>query len=207
LDEDALKIALALVAVGGTLSGTVLGSRLNIRAARSARKEEREYTAKQRRSDEEREAAVLLDEALADAEREASGLIKQGTPAIALARAAQLFDPAYARYSMRLTNEALAARLYAVSAFIIGAQVAAPAEVKTIDYGLLGGLQRTIANARVSLDAFRRDAKLPQAGAPDRALITALLRAGEEAKEPFEAMRQWLRENPPCDEVKAYLEA
>jgi hypothetical protein len=207
LDQEALSIVLAFVALGGTLGGTALGAHLNVRAARGARDEERRYAAKQRRRDEEREAATLLDEALADAEREAGGLVRQGTPGAGLARAAELFDPAFARYSVRLTNETLASRLYAVSAFLIGAQVAAPTDGETIDYGLLEGLRRTVANARVSLDAYRRDAKLPSADVLDRALITDLLREGEAAGEPFGAMRQWLMENPPSGAVKAYLEA
>lgn len=207
MDEEALTVVLALLALLGTLGGTTLGAWLNKRAASNARDEEREYAARQRRGNEEREAAILLDEALADAEREGGDLIRRGAPQLGLARAAELFDPPYARYVVRLADETLTARLYAVSAFLIGAQVAVPSETETIDYGLLEGLRRTIANARVSLDAFRRDVELPLADDPNRALITSLLREGEEAGEPFGAMRQWLMENPPSDAVRAYLEA
>jgi hypothetical protein len=148
-----------------------------------------------------------LDEALADAEREGSDLIKRGMSADALRRGVQLFEPAYVRYLTRLMDPGLIVRLSAVNAFLVGAQVRAAAGSETIDYDLLGGLQLVVANARVALEAFRRENDLPAIGGLDGALIAELLRGGDKVDAPFEAMREWMEANPPCKEVEEYLEA
>lgn len=206
-DDKTLEIVLAIVAVIGTVLGSIIGSRLSERADRRARGEERAHAEQRRLADEERGAVKQLDEALADAEREAIIKIENGEPVAAVELASQHFDPAYWRHTTRLTESVLKTRLFAVNILLTGAHVAAPAETGTIDYGLREGLRRVIANARVSLNAFLLAKDLPDAGSPTREKIMQLLREGESEKTPFECMRQWLQENPPCGEVKAYLEA
>jgi hypothetical protein len=93
-----------------------------------------------------------------------------------------------------------------VNTLLTVAHLVAPAGTGTIDYGLREGLRRVVANARMSLKAFLLGEDLPDADAPTREEIVQLLRESESEIAPFERMRQWLQENPPCDEVKGYLE-
>ncbi len=207
MEEEGFKIALAAFGVFGGLFGTGLGWWLNAHSARQARDEERRYVTAERRREEERSAATSLEKALADTEAEATELIKSGESAIALKQGAQSFGRALLLHTMRLTHEELSARLSSANTFFILARVTAPVESETYAYDLLDCLERVVGNARVSLSAFIRAEALPDADMPDSALITNLLREGEKLGSPFEVMRQWIDDHPPCEQVEAYLNA
>lgn len=208
-EGETLKIVLAGIAVCGTLLGSLIGalvgSKLNKHAAQEARTEERDYAVEQRLAADEREAATLLDEALADAGREAGAMVRGAKPSVALEAALERFDPAYRRYTTRLTGTELSARMHAVNAFIIGAQVAAPTGTETIDFGLLAGLQRVVADARAGLEALRRDMQLPDGPTLSSEEIASLLREGRGGA-PFESVRQWVLANPPGQQARRYLD-
>jgi len=207
--EIVLAVAGATAAVIGSIGGAFVGSRMSEGVGKRARGEERKLSKQERLVEEERDAVRLLNDALADAERQAIAKIQSSEPVAGVKVASECFDPVYWRHITRLSEAALRTRLLSVNALLTGAQVpvAALAGKESIDFGLLEGLRRVIANARVTFEAFLQAEELPDAETPTHEGIKQLLREGEAGPAPFEPMRQWILDNPPCDEVKTYLEA
>jgi hypothetical protein len=183
-------VTTALIAVGGTVAGVVLGWLLQGWSSRRTRAEERRERRDWARHEREVEAAERLDEALAKVFSAFQGP-RDGQ---AHMQAFNDWSDAWVAYALRIENDELMDRYRSVATMLM----------ELIDAEQIQGEQRpptqhaveAIRNARVALAHFIRDqGELPPSSFPEPAELVKLLNEGEDQQDKLGPLRAWLKEH------------
>ncbi len=177
----------ALVAVGGTLGGVVLGSALQWRIARRVREDERNERRDWARHEREIVAAERLDDALVRAFSAFQGIPEGG----AYPQAFNDWSDGWIAYSERVNQPDLRDRYQAVATMLM----------ELIDAETMGQSASrnhavaAIRNARVALAHFIRDeGELPPSTFPKPNELVQLLNDGDAQGDRLRPLKEWLRE-------------
>ncbi len=177
----------ALIAVGGTLAGVVLGWALQWRAARRAREDERNERRDRARREREIVAAERLDDALVRAFSAFQGIAEGG----AYQQAFNDWSDGWIAYSGRVGQPDLHDRYQAVATMLMELIDAETMSQPASRHHAVAAIR----NARVALSHFIRDeGRPPPSTFPKPSELVRLLNEGEAQGDRLRPLREWLRE-------------